>query len=116
VELAGVALDADLPLPEAVLAVARELVPTRVGAAFVTLGGDGAVLVDADGAWFGTLRPRACAAPWARATARWRASCSPTSPALLPTSGCAAASATDRRRPLPGTQAPTPISSPATCR
>lgn len=57
VELAGVALDADLPLPEAVLAVARELVPARVGAAFVTLGGDGAVLVDADGAWFGTPPP-----------------------------------------------------------
>ncbi|RKS86226.1 1-phosphofructokinase [Microbacterium sp. AG790] len=56
-ELAGVALDAELPLPEAVLAVARQLVPTRVGAAFVTLGGDGAVLVDPDGAWFGTPPP-----------------------------------------------------------
>ncbi|ODT24780.1 1-phosphofructokinase [Microbacterium sp. SCN 69-37] len=57
VELAGVALDAELPLPEAVLAVARQLVPTRVGAAFVTLGGDGAVLVAPDGAWFGTPPP-----------------------------------------------------------
>ena len=37
----------------AVAAVAAGLVPARVGAAFVTLGGDGAVLVTADGAWHG---------------------------------------------------------------
>lgn len=35
----------------AVLDVARALVPSRVGAALVTLGARGAVLVDADGAW-----------------------------------------------------------------
>lgn len=46
-----------MPLPEAVAVVARGLVPARVGAAFVTLGGDGAVLVTADGAWFGTPPP-----------------------------------------------------------
>ena len=44
-ELAGVSLDSGLALPEAVAAVAAGLVPARVGAAFVTLGGDGAVLV-----------------------------------------------------------------------
>lgn len=57
VELAGVALDAAQPLAEAVVAVAAALVPDRVRAAFVTLGGDGAVLVTADGAWFGTPPP-----------------------------------------------------------
>ncbi|WP_336631355.1 MULTISPECIES: 1-phosphofructokinase family hexose kinase [unclassified Microbacterium] len=57
VELAGVELDADRPLAEAVVAVAAQLVPDRVRAAFVTLGGEGAVLVTADGAWFGTPPP-----------------------------------------------------------
>ncbi|MDY0909447.1 1-phosphofructokinase [Microbacterium sp. CFBP9034] len=38
-------------LAAAVVAVARELVPSRVGAALVTLGAHGAVLVSADGAW-----------------------------------------------------------------
>ena len=56
-DLASVALDDGVPLPEAVAVVARGLVPARVGAAFVTLGGDGAVLVTADGAWFGTPPP-----------------------------------------------------------
>ncbi len=56
-ELAGVSLDSGLALPEAVAAVAAGLVPARVGAAFVTLGGDGAVLVTADGAWHGTPPP-----------------------------------------------------------
>ena len=56
-DLASVALDEGVPLPEAVAVVARGLVPARVGAAFVTLGGDGAVLVTADGAWFGTPPP-----------------------------------------------------------
>lgn len=56
-ELAGVALDPSRPLPEAVLAVAHALVPTQVGAAFVTLGAEGAVLVTADGAWAGTPPP-----------------------------------------------------------
>ena len=56
-ELAGVALDPSRPLPEAVLEVAHALVSTQVGAAFVTLGGEGAVLVTADGAWAGTPPP-----------------------------------------------------------
>ncbi|MFI8631799.1 1-phosphofructokinase family hexose kinase [Microbacterium sp. NPDC077663] len=56
-ELVGHHLDADLALPEAVAAVARELVPASVGAALVTLGGDGAVLVTADDAWHGTTPP-----------------------------------------------------------
>jgi len=56
-ELAGVTLDPGIPVADAVLAVARHLVPTQVRAAFVTLGGDGAVLVTADGAWHGTPPP-----------------------------------------------------------
>lgn len=57
VELTGVALDPDMPLPVAVAAAAAGLVPARVGAALVTLGGTGAVLVTPDGAWFGTPPP-----------------------------------------------------------
>jgi 1-phosphofructokinase len=76
------------------------------------------VLVDADGAWFGTLRPRACAAPWARATARWPgfllADVAGGCPDERVRSGIRYGSAAAA---LPGTQAPTPpISSPATCR
>lgn len=56
-ELAGVALDTQQPLAEAVLIIARTLVPSRVRAALVTLGADGAVLVTADGAWHGTPPP-----------------------------------------------------------
>ncbi|KAF2419395.1 1-phosphofructokinase family hexose kinase [Microbacterium sp. B35-30] len=48
-ELAGTRLEGTDPA--AVLDVARSLVPTRVGAALVTLGARGAVLVTADGAW-----------------------------------------------------------------
>ncbi|MDQ7877521.1 1-phosphofructokinase [Microbacterium sp. QXD-8] len=48
-ELVGMPLDgADTA---AVLEVARSLVPARVGAALITLGSRGAVLVRADGAW-----------------------------------------------------------------
>lgn len=56
-ELAGVALDADDDLAHAVHRVARTIVPVRTAAAFVTLGGAGAVLVTADGAWSGTPPP-----------------------------------------------------------
>lgn len=56
-ELAGVELDPDAPLPEQVAAIAARLVPTRVASAFVTLGGAGAVLVTAQGAWHGTPPP-----------------------------------------------------------
>jgi len=56
-ELAGRDLDAALSLPEAVAAIAGDLVPGAVGAALVTLGGDGAVLVTADGCWHGTPPP-----------------------------------------------------------
>ncbi|MBN9214436.1 MAG: 1-phosphofructokinase [Microbacterium sp. SCN 70-200] len=57
VELTGAPLDASIPLPQAVAAAGRALVPDRVGAAFVTLGGAGAVLVTPDGAWQGTPPP-----------------------------------------------------------
>ncbi len=56
-ELAGVALDEAAELASAVLPLARTLVPSRVGAALVTLGSHGAVLVEADGAWAGTPPP-----------------------------------------------------------
>ncbi len=59
-ELAGVMLDTGADgqdLPEAVAAVAAKLVPSKVAAAFVTLGAAGAVLVTADGAWHGTPPP-----------------------------------------------------------
>ncbi|MET0781913.1 MAG: 1-phosphofructokinase [Microbacterium sp.] len=53
-ELAGVELDSGADLAGAVLPVARALVPSKVAAALVTLGADGAVLVNADGAWQAT--------------------------------------------------------------
>jgi 1-phosphofructokinase len=53
-ELAGVELEPGADLAAAVLSVARALVPAKVAAALVTLGADGAVLVDADGAWQAT--------------------------------------------------------------
>lgn len=56
-ELADVSLDPDRDLADAVHTVARTLVPSRVGAAFVTLGAHGAVLVTSDGAWRGTPPP-----------------------------------------------------------
>lgn len=55
-DLAGVPLDPETDLA-AVHRIARTLVPARAGAAFVTLGGAGAVLVTADGAWFGAPPP-----------------------------------------------------------
>lgn len=56
-ELAGRDLDERMDLPDAVAEIARELVPVSVASALVTLGGDGAVLVTADGAWHGTPPP-----------------------------------------------------------
>lgn len=50
-ELAGVDLEPGADLASAVLPVARALVPAKAAAALVTLGADGAVLVNADGAW-----------------------------------------------------------------
>jgi len=52
-ELAGVDL-ADGDLVDAVITIARRIVPSKVRAALITLGPAGAVLVDADGAWVGT--------------------------------------------------------------
>lgn len=56
-ELSGRRLDPAVPLAGAVASIAADLVPSRVGAAFVTLGGAGAVLVTAAGAWFGEAPP-----------------------------------------------------------
>ncbi|GEP46604.1 1-phosphofructokinase [Microbacterium saccharophilum] len=57
VELTGGHLDPSADLADAVHTLARTLVPERVAAAFVTLGGAGAVLVDATGAWHGAPPP-----------------------------------------------------------
>jgi 1-phosphofructokinase len=59
-ELATVSLESTgdaSDLIDRVVALAQTFVPERVGAALVTLGGDGAVLIDADGAWIGTPPP-----------------------------------------------------------
>lgn len=56
-ELVGVDLERGADLAAAVLPVARALVPAKVGAALVTLGAEGAVLVNADGAWQATPPP-----------------------------------------------------------
>lgn len=56
-DLAGVELDPNADLRHAVLDVARRLVPSKVATALVTLGGHGAVLVTADGAWAATPPP-----------------------------------------------------------
>lgn len=53
-ELAGVAFDPADDLPRAVLSVARTLVPDRAGAALVTLGSRGAVLVTGDDCFVAT--------------------------------------------------------------
>lgn len=52
VELAGGALD-PADTVGSVAAIARTIVPAHARTALVTLGGDGAVLVTAEGAWFG---------------------------------------------------------------
>lgn len=52
-ELTGIALDG-ADAVAAVLEVARALVPLKVRAALITLGADGAVLVERDGAWAAT--------------------------------------------------------------
>jgi 1-phosphofructokinase len=51
VELTGARLDSG-SLPESVHRIARRIVPERAASALVTLGGAGAVLVTAEGAWF----------------------------------------------------------------
>lgn len=50
-QLAGAELDGGGDLAETMLRVARTLVPGRTRAALVTLGSEGAVLIDRDGAW-----------------------------------------------------------------
>jgi len=108
-DLAGVELDTSVPLSDAVLTVARRLVPDLVGAAFVTLGGDGAVLVTPDGAWHGSPPPT-------RVRSTVGAGDSSLAGFLL--AAAAGAPAEERVRTgirygsaaaaLPGTQAPTP--------
>jgi 1-phosphofructokinase len=108
-ELAGVELESGIDLAAAVLPVARALVPSKVGAALVTLGAAGAVLVTAQGAWQATP-------PRIRVVSTVGAGDSSLAGYLL---GVAAGSdpASSLRRSigfgaaaasLPGTQAPTP--------
>lgn len=56
-ELAGEAAPTGEGIANEVARIARRLVPSRVAAALVTLGGDGAVLVDGDGALHATIPP-----------------------------------------------------------
>lgn len=114
VELVGAPLDAAADLPDAVLALARELVPSRVGAAFVTLGAHGAVLVSADGAWHGTPPPtrvRSTVGAGDSSLAGFLlADVAGLSPAERVRTGIRYGSAAAA---LPGTQAPTPADLPS---
>lgn len=110
-ELAGADLtDADV---SAVAEVARTLVPARVGAALVTLGSRGAVLVRRDGTWAATPPPiRVVSTVGAGDSslagfvfADSRGAAAEDSLRLAVRYGAAAAS-------LPGTQAPTPADLP----
>ncbi|WP_156760679.1 1-phosphofructokinase [Microbacterium karelineae] len=56
-ELADARLPEGIPVERAVADISRALVPAKVGAALITLGGDGAVLVDAHGAVHATIPP-----------------------------------------------------------
>jgi 1-phosphofructokinase len=113
-ELAGVQLESGADLAAAVLPVARALVPAKVAAALVTLGADGAVLVDADGAWRATP-------PRIRVVSTVGAGDSSLAGYLL--ADVAGDGPADRLRrsvqygaaaaSLPGTQAPTPDDLPA---
>ena len=111
-ELVGTAID-EAADAATVVAVARRLVPTRVGAALVTLGSRGAVLVTADGAWAGVP-------PRIRVTSTVGAGDSSLAGYLL--ADVALASPEERLRrsirygaaaaSLPGTQAPSPVDLP----
>lgn len=113
-ELTGVELAEGVELAAAVLPVARALVPDRVAAALVTLGADGAVLVNADGAW-------RAAPPTVRVASTVGAGDSSLAGYLL--ADVAGDGPADRVRrsirygaaaaSLPGTQAPTPADLPA---
>jgi 1-phosphofructokinase len=112
-ELTGAALDDAGDLFERVTALARQLVPARVGATLVTLGGAGAVLVDRDGAW-------RAAAP--RITVRSTVGAGDSSLAGYLLADLEGAEPAERLRrairygaaaaSLPGTQAPTPTDLP----
>ena len=113
-ELAGAELDGDGDLAGEMLRVARTLVPGRTRAALVTLGAQGAVLIDADGAWH-------AAAPRITVVSTVGAGDSSLAGYLL--ADLEGASPEDRLRravrygaaaaSLPGTQAPTPHDLPA---
>jgi len=107
--ISAVEMEPGADLAAAVLPVARALVPGKVAAALVTLGADGAVLVNADGAWQATP-------PRIRVVSTVGAGDSSLAGYLL--ADVAGDGAADRLRrsvrygaaaaSLPGTQAPTP--------
>lgn len=108
-ELTGVPIAVDGDLRAQAAALARRLVPAHVGAALVTLGGAGAVLVEPEGAW--AARP-----PRIRVQSTVGAGDSSLAGFLL--ADVAGGDAAERLRgairygaaaaSLPGTQAPTP--------
>ncbi|MFT4136654.1 1-phosphofructokinase family hexose kinase [Microbacterium sp.] len=112
-ELAGIDLDPSAELADAVLEVARTIVPERSRAALVTLGAHGAVLVTADGALVATpprIRVRSTVGAGDSSLAGFLLAdaAGSTPEESLRNSiryGAAAAS-------LPGTQAPTPADLP----
>lgn len=113
-ELAGIDLDPSAELADAVLSVARTLVPERSRAALVTLGAHGAVLVTADGALVGTP-------PRIQVRSTVGAGDSSLAGFLLADTAGSAADESLRHSirygaaaaSLPGTQAPTPADLPA---
>ncbi|MCR2784602.1 MULTISPECIES: 1-phosphofructokinase [unclassified Microbacterium] len=112
-ELAGVTLDPAVDLVSSVATIARGLVPTRVGAALVTLGGAGAVLITPDAVWAGTpptIRVQSTVGAGDSSLAGYLiADVSAAEPheRLRSAIRYGAAAAT-----LPGTQAPTPLDLP----
>lgn len=106
-ELSGVALDPG-DVERSVLRVARTLVPGRVGAALITLGSRGSVLVRPSGGYVAAARASECRTPSGPGTAPWPVTCWPTSPERPLPSGSPAPSATapPRRSPEPRPRVP----------
>jgi 1-phosphofructokinase len=100
-------------LAAAVLPVARSLVPERVGAALVTLGGAGAVLVTTDGAWHATAPPTTVRSTVGAGDSSLAGYLLAASTGLAPAEALrAAVRHGSAAAALPGTQLPTPADLP----